>query len=162
RRCSSSVFAASSGEPKATAAETIMDELCLVTGGAGFIGSHLVEGLTAQGRRVRVLDDLSTGLRSNLDGISPAPELIAGDLADEQGIARAMQGVRLVFHLGAIASVQRSVDEPLTSHRVCATGTVNVLDGARRAGVHRVVFAASSSAYGIPAGETQSEETPLR
>src|SRR5438552_2348861 len=108
-----------------------MNELCLVTGGAGFIGSHLVEALTARGSTVRVLDDFSTGLRSNLAGIYPIPEIIEGDQSDPSTVARAMQGVRLVFHLGALASVQRSVEAPAEAHRICDTGTLHVLDGAR-------------------------------
>jgi UDP-glucose 4-epimerase len=139
-----------------------MSDLCLVTGGAGFIGSHLVEALTAQGRRVRVLDDLSTGLRANLEPVRPAPELIEGDLGDPAAVHRAMQGVGLAFHLGALASVQRSVEEPTATHRICNTGTLHVLDAARRAGVRRVVYAASSSAYGIPAGAVQTENDPVR
>jgi UDP-glucose 4-epimerase len=139
-----------------------MSELCLVTGGAGFIGSHLVEALTAQGRQVRVFDDFSTGLRTNLAHIQPAPEIIEGDVADEVAIRKATVGANVVFHLGAVASVQRSVEDPLASHRTCATGTVAVLDAARRAGVRRVVFAASSSAYGIPDHEVQSENDALR
>ena len=139
-----------------------MSELCLVTGGAGFIGSHLVEALTAEGRPVRVLDDFSTGLRANLESIQPRPEIVEGDIADADGVQRAMKDVGVVFHLGAVASVQRSVEDPLGSHRVGATGTVTVLDAARRASVRRLVFAASSSAYGIPAGDVQSEDDPLR
>jgi len=139
-----------------------MSNLCLVTGGAGFIGSHLVEALTAEGRPIRVLDDFSTGLRSNLEHIQPAPEAVEGDLSDPEAVRRAVQGADVVFHLGAIASVQRSVEEPDLTHRVCATGTLHVLDAARRAGVRRVVLAASSSAYGIPQGEVQSEDDPLR
>jgi UDP-glucose 4-epimerase len=139
-----------------------MSELCLVTGGAGFIGSHLVGALTAQGRPVRVLDNLDTGLRGNLAAFRPAPEIIEGDLADPAAVARAMTGVGFVYHLGAVASVQKSVEDPAGSHRVCATGTLHVLDAARRAGVRRVVYAASSSAYGIPVGEVQTEDDPLR
>lgn len=139
-----------------------MNNLCLVTGGAGFIGSHLVEALTAQGRPVRVLDDFSTGLRSNLEHVRPAPEIVEGDLADPAAVARAVAGVSLVFHLGAVASVQKSMEDPAGSHRVCATGTLQVLDAARRAGARRVVYAASSSAYGIPAGEVQVETDPPR
>ena len=134
-----------------------MSELCLVTGGAGFIGSHLVEGLTAGGRRVRVLDDLSTGLRDNLAHVRPAPEVLRGSVADEAAAARAVEGVNVVFHLAALASVQRSVEDPAATHHVCATGTLNVLNAARKAGVRRVVYAASSSAYGVPAGEVQTE-----
>jgi UDP-glucose 4-epimerase len=124
----------------------LMDELSLVTGGAGFIGSHLVETLTAQGRRVRVLDDFSTGLKSNLENFRP--EIVVGDLADPSAVAKAMAGVNVVYHLGALASVARSVEDPGATHRACNTGTLNVLDAARRAGVRRVVYAASSSAYG--------------
>ncbi len=139
-----------------------MKPLCLVTGGAGFIGSHLVEGLTAGGWPVRVLDDLSTGLPGNLAHLTPAPELVVGDVGDPDAVARAVGGAGVVFHLAALASVQRSVEAPAESHRVCATGTLHVLDAARRAGVRRVVYAASASAYGIPEGETQSEATPVR
>jgi UDP-glucose 4-epimerase len=139
-----------------------MDELCLVTGGAGFIGSHLVEALTARGQRVRILDDFSTGLLTNLDHVRAAPEIVRGDVADPAAVQQSMAGVGVVFHLAAVASVPRSVEDPLGSHRACATGTVTVLDAARRAGVRRVVLAASSSAYGIPAGDVQSESDPLR
>jgi UDP-glucose 4-epimerase len=139
-----------------------MDELCLVTGGAGFIGSHLVEGLAAAGRPVRVLDDFSTGLRDNLAGVRPASEVLDGDVADPAAAARAMEGVGVVFHLAALASVQRSVEAPADTHRACATGTLNVLDAARRAGVRRVVYAASSSAYGVPQHDVQTEADPVR
>ena len=123
-----------------------MDELNLVTGGSGFIGSHLVETLTAQDRRVRVFDDFSTGLKSNLDGLRT--EIVTGDLANVESVQRAMEGVNVVYHLGALASVARSVEDPGATHRACNTGTLNVLDAARRAGARRVVYAASSSAYG--------------
>lgn len=138
-----------------------MPELCLVTGGAGFIGSHLVEALTATGRRVRVLDNFDTGLRSNLDGIRPAPEIVTGDVADSACVTRAMEGVNIVFHLAALASVQKSVEAPAESHRVCGTGTLVVLDAARKAGVRRVVYAGSSSAYGIPVRDVQTETDPV-
>jgi UDP-glucose 4-epimerase len=138
-----------------------MNELCLVTGGAGFIGSHLVEALTSQGHRVRVLDDCSTGLPSNLAHIHPAPDLILGDVADPVAVARAVEGVHIIFHLAALASVQISVEAPAETHRVCDTGTLTVLDAARRAKVRRVIYAASASAYGIPAGEVQSETDPV-
>jgi UDP-glucose 4-epimerase len=136
-------------------------ETVLVTGGAGFIGSHLVEALTAAGQRVRVLDDLSTGLRANLAGIRPEPELIEGDVADADAVERATNGVAVVYHLAALASVQRSVEKPDDTHRVCATGTLRVLESARRHGVRRVVYAGSASAYGVPAGEVQTEDDPL-
>jgi UDP-glucose 4-epimerase len=138
-----------------------MTNLALVTGGAGFIGSHLVEGLAARGVPVRVLDDFSTGLRDNLAGVRPAPEVVAGDVSDPATVERAVQGAGVIFHLAALASVQKSVEAPAETHRVCALGTLNVLDAARRAGVRRVVYAGSSSAYGIPAGEVQTEEDPV-
>jgi UDP-glucose 4-epimerase len=138
-----------------------MSETYLVTGGAGFIGSHLVESLVRQGRRVRVLDDFSTGLRANLALLDPAPEIVEGDVADAAVVQRAVQGVAVIFHLAALASVQRSIEAPADTHRVCAGGTLNVLDAARRAGVRRVVYAGSSSAYGIPVGDVQTEGDPL-
>jgi UDP-glucose 4-epimerase len=139
-----------------------MTPVCLVTGGAGFIGSHLVEGLTASGRRVRVLDSFSTGIRENLAHLSPAPEVIDGDVADPDAAARAVDGAAVVFHLAARASVQYSVENPLGSHEACATGTLQVLDAARKAGVRRFIYAGSASAYGIPAGDVQTEAEPLR
>jgi UDP-glucose 4-epimerase len=139
-----------------------MGDVILVTGGAGFIGSHLVESLVRQGRRVRVLDDFSTGLRAKLGHIRPAAEIVAGDVADADAVERAMKDVGVVYHLAALASVQRSVEAPADTHRVCATGTLHVLDAARRAGARRVVYAASSSAYGIPAGDVQTEGDSLQ
>ncbi len=139
-----------------------MNELALVTGGAGFIGSHLVEELSAKGNPVRVLDNFSTGLRANLDGIHPAPEIVEADLADSSTVARAMAGVGVVYHLGALASVQRSVETPAASHQACATGTLNVLNAARRNQVRRVIYAASSSAYGgLSSQKGQVEDAPL-
>jgi UDP-glucose 4-epimerase len=139
-----------------------MAELNLVTGGAGFIGSHLAEALTAKGKRVRVLDDFSTGLRSNLAHLNPAPEIVEGSLTNPEAVAKAVEGAAVVFHLGALASVARSVEAPLISHAACATGTLNVLDAARKAKVRRVVYAASSSAYGGASSEAgQTEDTPL-
>ncbi len=133
----------------------------LVTGGAGFIGSHLVEALVARGQRVRVLDDLSTGLAENLAPFGDAVELVRGDVADADTARRAVEGAEVVFHLAALASVQRSVEAPADSHRICATGTVQVLDAARRAGVRRVVYAGSASAYGLPVRDVQSEDDPV-
>lgn len=125
-----------------------MPEAYLVTGGAGFIGSHLTESLARAGATVRVFDNFSTGLRNNLESIRPAPQIIEGDLVDAEAVRRAVSGVQVVFHLGAVASVQRSVESPESSHAACATGTLHVLDAARQTGVRRVVYAASSSAYG--------------
>lgn len=120
----------------------------LVTGGAGFIGSHIATALVQRGDSVRVLDNLCTGFRSNLDSVSSDIEFIEGDIADERATASALEGVELVFHQAALASVPLSLEDPLGSHRSCATGTLNVLNQAVRAGVRRVVYAASSSAYG--------------
>jgi len=120
----------------------------LVTGGAGFIGSHIVEALVAAGDRVRVLDDLSNGLAANLEPFGDAVELVEGDVRDAATVQRATDGARIVLHLAALGSVQRSVDDPATSNAVNVSGTVNVLDAARRAGVERVVFSSSSSVYG--------------
>ena len=139
-----------------------MSDLCLVTGGAGFIGSHLVEALAAGGRRVRVLDNFDTGHRENLAPVNPAPEIVEGDVSDGATAARAVQGVGVVFHLAARASVQHSIEDPLGSHRICATGTLQMLQAARQTGVRRFVYAGSASAYGIPAGEVQTEADPLR
>src|SRR5262245_21377569 len=122
--------------------------LQLVTGGAGFIGSHLVEALVRLGDRVRVLDNLATGNLRNLQDLGSRIELIEADVSDKSAVARAVAGCEVVFHQEALASVQRSIDDPLSTHEACATGTLHVLDCARRAGVRRVVYAASSSAYG--------------
>jgi len=120
----------------------------LVTGGAGFIGSHIAEALAERGDDVRVLDALTTGHLKNLAEFQHRVTFIQGDVRDERVVAEAMQGVECVFHQAALASVPMSVERPLDSHAVCATGTVNVLYQAHRAGVRRVVYAASSSAYG--------------
>jgi UDP-N-acetylglucosamine/UDP-N-acetyl-alpha-D-glucosaminouronate 4-epimerase len=124
------------------------DRSALVTGGAGFIGSHLVDALLAAGWRVRVLDDFSTGRESNLDGSRASVELVRGDLCDGTTLARAVAGVEVIFHQAAVPSVPRSVAEPVRTHAVNATGTLLLLEAARSAGVRRVVYAASSSAYG--------------
>lgn len=120
----------------------------LVTGGAGFIASHIATALVERGDQVRVLDNLCTGFRSNLAHIADDIEFIEGDVGDEAVVARAMQGVELVFHQAALASVQLSVENPLRTHHSCVTGTLNVLQQAVKAGVKRLVYAASSSAYG--------------
>ena len=120
----------------------------LVTGGAGFIGSHIVEALLARNDEVRVLDNFSTGLRSNVEPFTARIELLEADLVDADAVAGAVDGVDCIFHEAALASVPRSVEAPLDTHDACVTGTVTLLDAARRAGVRRVVYAASSSAYG--------------
>ena len=120
----------------------------LVTGGAGFIGSNIVEALVAAGDRVRVLDDLSNGLARNLEPFGDAVELVRGDIRDPDTVRGAVEGARVVLHLAALGSVQRSVDDPATSNAVNVAGTLNVLDAARRADVERVVFSSSSSVYG--------------
>jgi UDP-glucose 4-epimerase len=120
----------------------------LVTGGAGFIGSHIVEALVRRGDRVRVLDNLCTGHRENLAAFGKEVEFIEGDVSDPTVTAEAVKGVDCVFHEAALASVPRSVERPMNTHQACVTGTLNLLDQSRRAGVRRVVYAASSSAYG--------------
>jgi UDP-glucose 4-epimerase len=131
---------------------------CLVTGGAGFIGSHLAEALVERGHRVRILDNLSTGSLESLAAIRDRVEFIEGDLRDGDAVRLAARGIEWIFHQGALASVPRSVADPLSTHEVCATGTLNVLLAARETGVKRVVYAASSSAYGalekLPKQET--------
>ena len=119
----------------------------LVTGGAGFIGSHLVEALVQRGDKVRVLDNLSTGYSDNLRPYSEV-EFIEGDVVDPVAVKKAVSGVEVVFHQAALASVPRSLERPLDTHHACVTGTLNVLHQAQQAGVRRVVYAASSSAYG--------------
>jgi len=121
---------------------------CLVTGGAGFIGSHLVEALLVRGDRVRVLDDFSTGRRENIAPYLDRIELIEGDLNDRAALDAAVKGVEVIFHQAALPSVPRSVADPIASNRANVDGTVALLWGAKHAGVRRVVFAASSAAYG--------------
>lgn len=120
----------------------------LVTGGAGFIGSHIATALVERGEEVRVLDNFSTGFRRNLDHLRDRVEIIEADITDAKMVRSACEGVDVIFHQAALASVPRSVAAPLESHAACVTGTVTVLDAARQAGVRRVVYAASSSAYG--------------
>lgn len=134
----------------------------LVTGGAGFIGSHLVEALLKQGHQVRVVDNFSTGKQENLAPFMDDIELHKISITDFDALSVAMQGVDYVFHEAAIASVPRSIDDPKTCHDVNVTGTFNVLCTARDAGVKRVVYAASSSAYGDIEGEFKHEEMPPR
>jgi nucleoside-diphosphate-sugar epimerase len=123
-------------------------KLYLVTGGAGFIGSHIVEALVNRGDRVRVLDNFITGRRENLSPVAGRVEFIEGDLRDYATTLRAAEDARVIFHQAAVPSVPRSVAEPALNHDVNVNGTFNVLMAAREAGVRRVVYAASSSAYG--------------
>lgn len=120
----------------------------LVTGGAGFIGSHIAEALVERGHKVRVVDNLSTGRLENLDTFRSRIEFVQGDIADARLMADAVRGVDYVFHQAALASVPWSIEAPLDSNQACVTGTVTVLDAARRAGVRRVVYAGSSAIYG--------------
>src|SRR6266404_3540412 len=134
---------------------------CLVTGGAGFIGSHLVEALLANNHYVRVLDNFSTGRRENLGAVCRDIQIREGTVTDPRAVEAAVQGMEFVFHLAALPSVQRSVEDPLATHATCATGTLLVLDSSRKAGVRRVLYAASSSAYGGTPGSIRTEKDPL-
>ena len=124
----------------------------LITGGAGFIGSHLAHALVERGDQVRVLDNFETGLRKNLDPVLDRIDLREIDLTDAEAVRSACEGIDYVLHEGALPSVPRSVKEPRPSHATNIDGTFNVLEGARLAGVKRVVYAASSSAYGNQPG----------
>src|SRR2546430_16819196 len=130
----------------------------LVTGGAGFIGSNLVRALVERGDAVRVLDNFSTGNRANLEGIDA--EVVEGELRSYERVHNAVRGVEVVYHLGALGSVPRSVQDPLTSSAVNVEGTLNVLLAARDEGIRRVVFSSSSSVYGtradLPVAETSA------
>jgi UDP-glucose 4-epimerase len=132
----------------------------LVTGGAGFIGSHLVDALVARGDEVVVLDDLSTGRRENLATAGASARLIVGSVDDLETVRAAVEGCALVYHEAAIASVQRTVEAPTLTQRTNLAGTLNVLEAARRAGVRRVVFAGSAAVYGdtetMPLVESQT------
>src|SRR3954471_7656987 len=130
----------------------------LVTGGAGFIGSHLVEALLARGDSVRVLDDLSAGHRHNLP---PDVMLIVGDVADPDVVGQAMQGVDGCFHLAAIASVERGVTDWLGTHRANLTGTITVFDAVRATRIP-VVYASSAAVYGDAATNPITEATECR
>ncbi|HIE09067.1 MAG TPA: SDR family oxidoreductase [Armatimonadetes bacterium] len=136
-----------------------MGEIYLVTGGAGFIGSHIVERLVRLGKKVRVVDNLSTGRLENIAHLLDEIEFIEGDICDPDLVREAMEGVEFVLHQAAIPSVPRSVENPLSTHEANVTGTVNVLVAAKEAGVKRVVYASSSSVYGdqpeLPKRENQ-------
>lgn len=132
--------------------------LCLVTGGAGFIGSHLVDALLDSGYRVRVFDNLSTGLLSNLEPSISKIEWIKGDLRKEGDLRRAVKGVDYVFHVAANRAVARSVDQPIETNEVNVTGTLRLLAASRNAKVKRFIFSSSSSVYG-PAQKFPCQET---
>ena len=137
------------------------DSPVLITGGAGFIGSHLTDALLAKGHAVRILDDLSTGKHSNLPLDNPRVELIVGDVADAALVAQAMAGCSAVAHLAAVASVQASVDDPVRTHQSNFIGTLNVCEAMRQTGVKRVLFASSAAVYGNNGeGESIDEDTP--
>jgi len=132
--------------------------LALVTGGAGFIGSNLVRGLLERGDDVRVLDNFSTGNRANLEGLDV--EIVEGELRSYERVHNAVRGTEVVYHLGALGSVPRSVQDPLTSSAVNVEGTLNVLLAARDEGVRRVVFSSSASVYGSSRQMPTTENSP--
>lgn len=133
----------------------------LVTGGAGFIGSHLVDALLAEGHEVRILDNFATGDRANLLHISRDVDIVEGDLRSFERAAAAVAGCELVFHQAALPSVPRSVQDPLTTNDVNIVGTLNILLAARDAGARRVVYASSSSAYGSIPVAIKREDMPV-
>jgi nucleoside-diphosphate-sugar epimerase len=135
-----------------------MANTALVTGGAGFIGSNLVRTLLERGDDVRVLDNFSTGNRANLEGLDL--EIVEGELRSYERVHRAVRGANVVYHLGALGSVPRSVQDPLTSSAVNIEGTLNVLLAARDEGVRRVVFSSSTSVYGSSRRLPTTEDTP--
>jgi len=139
-----------------------LSQLYLVTGGAGFIGSHLVEELVKQGQRVRVIDNLSTGKKENIEPFSEKIEFVEGDIRDLELVRDGMDGVDYVLHQAAVPSVPRSVKDPLTSNSANVEGTLDILIAARNAGVKRVVYASSSSVYGdtpvLPKDEDMKQE----
>ncbi|MDW8300190.1 MAG: SDR family oxidoreductase [Anaerolineae bacterium] len=134
----------------------------LVTGGAGFIGSHLVDALIARGETVRVVDNFATGSREYIESVRDQITFYEVDITDLEALREPMEGVDYVLHQAAIPSVPRSIDNPIATHESCATGTLNVLIAARDAKVKRVVYAASSSAYGDNQSEYKSEDMPPR
>ncbi|MBD8149747.1 NAD-dependent epimerase/dehydratase family protein [Pseudomonas fluorescens] len=136
------------------------DKWVLITGGAGFIGSHLVDALLAKGYSVRVLDNLSTGKRTNLPLDNPRVQLVQGDVADAELLAQVVIGASAVVHLAAVASVQASVDDPVSTHQSNFIGTLNICEAMLKAGVKRVVYASSAAVYGNNGeGASIDEET---
>ncbi len=133
----------------------------LVTGGAGFIGSHITERLLTDGHQVRILDNFSTGKRENIP-VSDATSVIEGDVGDFDTVREWMEGIDIVYHEAAIASVPETVDNPLDSARTNYCGTLNVLEAARQARVRRIVFASSAAVYGDLPGLPKTEDMPVR
>ena len=133
----------------------------LVTGGAGFIGSHIVEELLRRGDSVRVLDNFSSGKRDNLDGLPGKPDILEGDLRNADTVRAALRDVDLVFHLAAFISVSQSMLDPETCFAINVGGTVTLLEEARKAGVRKVVLSSSTAVYGNTDVFPTSEETPL-
>jgi UDP-glucose 4-epimerase len=134
----------------------------LVTGGAGFIGSHLVEELLRMGASVRVLDNFSSGKRENLEAFHGDLEILEGDLRDEEAVKAAIRDVELVFHLAAFISVPQSMVDPEECFTVNVAGTIKLLEAARRAGVHKIVLSSSTAVYGNPDTFPTGEEAPQR
>jgi nucleoside-diphosphate-sugar epimerase len=137
-------------------------EKVLVTGGAGFIGSHVVERLVRDGAAAIVLDDLSTGHRENLEPFGDKARLVVGDIRDTDAVRQAMAGVRRVIHLAAKVSVRESVEEPALTYGVNVAGSLNVLEEARREGVECCAIASSAAVYGETGDQAQTEESPTR
>jgi nucleoside-diphosphate-sugar epimerase len=134
----------------------------LVTGGAGFIGSHLTDRLVSDGHDVTVLDNLATGLESNLDAVRPKIKFIKGDLRNLETVREAVNAQDVIFHLGALGSVPRSIDDPITTNAVNVDGTLNILVAAKDAGVKRLIYASSSSVYGDTPVLPKVETMPMR
>jgi nucleoside-diphosphate-sugar epimerase len=130
----------------------------LVTGGAGFIGSHLSQALIEQGHTVRVVDNLSTGFRHNLDAIAADVEFVNADLRDAEAMVTVTSGIDGVFHLAAMGSVPRSIADPRTTYDINVTGTLNVLEGVRKNDVQTIIYASSSSIYGDSDAEFKAED----
>ena len=120
----------------------------LITGGAGFIGSHIAEELAGEGHSVRIFDNLSSGHLSNLDHLKGKVEFVEGDVRDRAAIETAMRGIEFCFHEAALVSVFESVEKPFDNHEINMTGTLNVLNAAKKSGVKRIVFASSAAIYG--------------
>jgi UDP-glucose 4-epimerase len=137
---------------------------CIVTGGAGFIGSHLAEALAVKGYHVVILDNFSTGRMANIREFEKSPHVDVKkiDITDFSAVSTAFEGASFVFHLAALADIVPSIQEPLKYHHANVNGTVTVLEAARKAGVRKVIYAASSSCYGIPDNYPTPETAPLR